>query len=184
MQPSKSTGKTRQSVYAGTAVLFVAIAAGIGAKIVLSGGFSTTASGPPREAQATPEAAVRAMFGMFDQFKDQFNTVHLLSGKDSSPDEQRFAQLFWDHERSGVLYSVLYDKQPELQSISLQSGTNLSANVNAAVRALAKSDDSEKTDRFYTFELKKRDANWYIYELRSNQSPTGVFEAFQKTNAP
>jgi hypothetical protein len=163
-------------------VLLIAIAAGIGVKIVLSSGFTPSTSDPPRETQATPEAAVRTMFGMFDQFKDQFNTVHLLSGKDSSPDEQRFAELFWDHERSGVLYSVLYDKEPELQSIGLESSTDLSANVNAAVKALARSDDSEKTDRLYIFEVKKRGTNWYIYELRSNQSPTGVFETFHKVN--
>jgi hypothetical protein len=182
MQSSKSTGQPRQTFYAGAAVLLVVIAVGIGAKIGLSGGFPTSASDPPREAQASPEATVRAMFATFDQFKDEFNTVHLLSGKDSSPEEQRFAELFWDRERSGPLYSALYDREPELQNISVQSSTDRSANVNAAVRALAKGDDSEKTDRLYIFELKKRGSNWYIYELRSNQSPTGVFEAFRKAN--
>ncbi len=180
MQSRTPTGNIQQSLFGRIAALLLALATGLSGTSCFS---NRSSKSQPHDYQAYPEATVKTMFGMFDQFKDNFSTVHLLDGKDSSADEQRFAELFWDNQRSGVFYSVLYDKEPELQSVSLQSSAGNSAIVNAAAKALATSNDSEKSDRLYLFELRKRGANWCIYELRSNQSPTGVFEAFQKANA-
>lgn len=183
MQSSKPTRIIWQNLLWRIAALLLVVATGLSSTGCSPNNSSKSVSGPPLDDQASPEATVKTMFGMFDQFKDNISTVRLLDGKGSSADEKRFAELFWDNQRSGVLYSVLYDKEPELQRISLQSSTQSSAIVDAAVKALATSNDDAKSDRLYIFELRKHGANWCIYELRSNQSPTGVFEQFQKTNA-
>jgi hypothetical protein len=139
-----------------------------------SGGSNVEAA---RTEQATPQATVKAMFEMFNsQFNKTFIGVQLAGGKDLQPNEEKFAGLFWDHERAGVLYTALYDRQAELQSLADADHTGASVNVAASVKAFASKEDEEKRDALYTFELRQRGPNWYVYELRGQKSPVGLYE--------
>jgi hypothetical protein len=120
------------------------------------------------------------MFELLKNQGDALNPGHLLADKDLTPEEQRFAELFWDTQRCGILYGALYDREPVLQSLNGRDITTDSATVNAQVRALATANDTEAGDRLYTFELRKRGQNWHIYELKSETLPMGVFRKFEE----
>jgi hypothetical protein len=154
------------------------IAAGI---LVLRSGVSGPAtprpSEPARSFQATPEATLNMMFEMFtQQFAKTFIGVTLISGTNLQPEEQKFAQLFWDNERAGVIYNTLYDREAELMNISSQNRIGDSVRVAVSVKALPSKDADEKVDAVYIFELRQNGPNWYVYELRGEKSPVGVYE--------
>jgi hypothetical protein len=120
------------------------------------------------------------MFELLKSQGDNLSAGDLLADKNLTPEEQVFARLFWNPQRCGVLYLNLYDREPELQSLSTQDSSTDTATVNAQVKALASADDAEKSDRVYTFDLRKRGPNWLIFELRSKALPTGVFRKFEE----
>jgi hypothetical protein len=138
---------------------------------------SPSASEPARSFQATPEDTVNTVFEMFSQqFAKTFIGLTLISGKDLQPDEQKFAQLFWDHERAGVIYNALYDREAELVSIGSENPKGESVHLPVSVKALPSNDAVEKNDTVYTFELRQKGPNWYVYELRGEKSPAGIYE--------
>ena len=139
-----------------------------------------SASEPVRSFQETPEATVNTMFEMFtQQFQENDIGLALLDNDTAlQPDEQKFAQLYWDRERAGVIYQGLFDRGAELQSISAQDRIGDSVNVAVSLRAFSSEDAQEKTDVVWNLELRQRGPNWYIYELRGQKSPVGVYERF------
>lgn len=139
-----------------------------------------SASEPARSFQETPEATVNTMFEMFtQQFQENYIGLALLDdGTTLQPDEQKFAQLYWDRQRAGVIYQGLFDRGAELQNISGQAQMGDFVNVAVSLRAFPSKDADEKTDVVYTLELRQRGPNWYIYELRGENSSVGVYEKF------
>jgi hypothetical protein len=151
---------------------------------VFLAGFANTEQ--TRNYQSTPEGTVNKMFELLKSQGNGLSTVDFLADKNLTPEEQQFAELFWDAQRCGILYSALYDREPELQALIGQGVTTDSATINAQVKALASADDLEKSDRVYIFVLKRRSENWHIYELKSENVPNGVFRKFEelKSGAP
>jgi hypothetical protein len=133
-----------------------------------------------RDYQVTPEATVSKMFELLKNQGDTLSAGNFLADKNLTPEEQKFAELFWNTQRCAILYRALYDREAALQSLSTQDSTADSATVNAQVKALATANDTEKSDRLYTFDLRKRGPNWRIYELRSEALPMGVFRKFEE----
>jgi hypothetical protein len=144
-----------------------------------------------RDEQATPEATVTSMFQMTDQgedlsnFKevvsDRLNYAHMLQGKDAmTPEEQKFAGLFWDNQRSAAIYAYLRHRLTTSASITANNTTGDSAVVNVKVKIFSEKDSEWWVDSTYTVELKKRGPNWYVDELKSSQWPDGVYHQFKK----
>jgi hypothetical protein len=143
-----------------------------------------SASGAARENQATPQATVESMFQMMypapdpnismPPVVDRFNEFHLLSGKDMTPDEQVFAQLFWDTRRSGTICYYITGNMTESPSVTDQQVNGDSATVTVSV-SVSPSTSTESTSMIYTFDLKRRGPNWYVYELRVPKAPDGVY---------
>jgi len=140
-----------------------------------------SASDPARENQATPTATIESMFQMMSAVAGselantgEFNQLHLLEGKDMTPEEQAFSRIFWDTRRSGVLYGFMTGATTESPSVTDQQTNGDSAVVT--VSASVTSSHSEETRSvIYTFDLKKRGPNWYVYELRMPKAPDGIF---------
>lgn len=106
---------------------------------------------------------------------DRFNEVHLFSGKDMTPEEQVFAQLFWDTRRSGIICYYITGNLTESPSVTDQQTNGDSATVKVSVSVSPSPTSTESTSMIYTFDLKKRGPNWYIYELRVPKAPDGVY---------
>lgn len=147
------------------------------------------ASDPAREEQATPEATANSMFQAADQggnlddpkelLTDRLDYAHLLAGKEMTPEEQKFASLFWENQRSAAIYFYLRGGLTTSAKITTNNATGDSAVVIAAVKIQPK-DSSEWVDSIYTVELKKRGPNWYVDELKSPKLPDGVFHTFRQ----
>jgi len=139
---------------------------------------------PARENQATPQATVEAMFQMMyptpdpntsaPPVVDRFNEFHLLDGKGMTAEEQTFSELFWDTRRSGVLCAYITDNMTESPGVTDQQANGNSATVKVSV-SVSPPHTTESTSMIYTFDLKKRGPNWYVYELRVPKAPDGVF---------
>jgi hypothetical protein len=147
------------------------------------------ASEPAREEQATPEATVTAMFQATDQgsdldnpnqlLTDRLDYAHLFTGKEMTPEEQKFVSLFWENQRSAAIYAYLRRGLTTAASITSNNTTADSAVVTAAVRIQPK-DSTDWVDATYTLELKKRGPNWYVDELKSTKLPAGVYQTFRQ----
>jgi hypothetical protein len=142
-----------------------------------------SASEPARENQATPQATVETMFLMMNPTPedpsaapvvDRFNQFHLLAGEELTPEEQTFSGLFWDTRRSGILYAFMTDAMPESPSVTNQETNGDSATVTVSL-LVSPPHTTESTSTVFTFDLKKRGPNWYVYELRVPKAPDGVF---------
>ena len=143
-----------------------------------------SSSEPARENQASPRTTVESMFQMMTPSSDpnssappvgdRFNQFHLLSGKDMTPDEQAFSQLFWDTRRSGILYAFMTEGETESPSVTDGQPNGDSATVKVSV-IVSPPHSTDSTSMVFTFDLKKRGPNWYVYELKVPKAPEGVF---------
>jgi len=148
-----------------------------------------SASEPARTEQATPEATVGTVFQMTDQggesdnpndvITDRLNYAHMFEGKTMSPDEQKFADLFWDNQRSAAIYGYLRRGLTTSASITANNITGDSAVVSVAMK-ITPNHHAEWVDSTCTVELKKRGSNWYVDELKSERAPDGVFQKFKQ----
>jgi hypothetical protein len=112
---------------------------------------------------------------------DRFNEVHLLEGKDMTPEEEAFAKLFWDTRRSGILCEFMTEAMTESPSVTDQEVNGDSATVRVSV-TVSPLPSSESSSMVYTFDLKKRGPNWYVYELRVPKAPDGVFNRVKSSS--
>jgi len=143
-----------------------------------------------RAEQATPEATANAMFQVIDQgepseenpkeaLDDRMDYGHMLSGKDITPEEQKFVALFWDNQRSASIYSVL---RANLARSATITGTNVSGDsvvLSVDLQVMAEH-GSEWVPYTCTVELKKRGPNWYIDEVKSPRLPAGIYHTFKQ----
>jgi hypothetical protein len=151
----------------------------------------TGASEPARAEQATPEAVVTSMFQMTDQggqsesdnprdvITDRLNDMHLVTGKDMTPEEQKFANLFLNTERSAAIYNYLKGELTKSANITADNSTGDSAIVSVAVKVFLEN-GSDWVDSTCTVELKKRGPNWYVDELKSPRMPGGLYQRYKQ----
>jgi hypothetical protein len=160
----------------GVIIIVAVLAVGVFAvKLRVSG------SPAPHDLQATPRATLNTLFEMMAHgFEDTLIGFSLLKGKDLSPEQQKFAGLFCDYERAAVIYNALYDRDAKLQSIGDQNQKGDTATVGIFVGAFPSAEADEKRDLVYSFEMKKRGANWCVYELRGEKSSVGLYERYQQ----
>lgn len=147
---------------------------------------SSGTSEQARAEQSTPEATVQAMFQTTDQggqsenphnvIIDRLDYADMLRGTDMTGEEQEFAALFWDNQRSAIIYAILRHALTTSASITASDVKGDSAVVSVAARVIQGSDWVEYT---CTVELKKRGPNWYVYELRSPRIPKGFYHGYQ-----
>jgi hypothetical protein len=145
---------------------------------------------PARPDQATPEATVNLMFQMTDQggaegdpkevMTDRLDNMHMLQGKDKmTPEEQKFAGLFLNNERSAAIYTALRSNLVNSARITANNTTGDSAVISATVQIYP--DHSEDwVSTTCTVELRKRGPNWYVDELKSPHVPDGVYQGFKQ----
>jgi hypothetical protein len=148
-----------------------------------------SASEASRPEQATPEAAVNAVFQTVDQgadtedpksfMDDRLDDAHLLEGKDMTPDEQRFASLFWDNRRSAAIYHYLRANLTRSAEVTPNAPTGDMATISVAAQVVAEH-GSDWIPANFTVQLKKRGPNWYVDELKTSNMPNGVFATFQQ----
>ncbi len=156
--------------------------------------YSIPSAGPSfveqaRPDQATPEATVTSMFQMVDQggesgdahvvVPDRLNTMHLIAGKDLTPDEQKLMGLFWDNQRSAAIYGYLRAGLTNSATITANHTSGDTATITAAAKMFVES-NTEWVDTTYTVDLKKRGPNWYVDELKSSKWPGGVYLAYKQ----
>ncbi|MGA2900692.1 MAG: hypothetical protein ABSF40_10735 [Candidatus Acidiferrales bacterium] len=148
------------------------------------------ASEPAREEQATPDATVNTMFQMTDQggasdnpkevLDDRLDYGHMLQGKDAmTPEEQKFASLFLDNQRSASIYVAMRSALAKSASITASNVTGDSAVVSVALQIFPDK-GSDWVNDTCTVELKKRGANWYVDELKTPRLPDGIYHAFKQ----
>jgi hypothetical protein len=147
---------------------------------------SSGASDQPRSKQSTPAATVNAMFQTTDQggeldnprdvIRDQLDYAEILQGTDMTSEEGEFAILFWDNQRSAIIYAILRHALTTSARITAIDVNGDSAVVSVAARAIQ---GSNWVDYSCLVELKKRGPNWYVYELRSPRIPGGFYHGFQ-----
>lgn len=147
---------------------------------------SSGASDQPRPRQSTPAAAVNAMFQTTDQggefdnprdvIRDQLDYAEILQGTDMTSEEREFATLFWDNQRSAIIYAILRHALTTATRITAIDVNGDSAVVSVAARAIQ---GPNWVDSTCIVELKKRGRNWYVYELRSPRIPDGFYHGFQ-----
>jgi hypothetical protein len=146
---------------------------------------------PARAEQATPEATVSSMFQTTDQgedlgnfekvVSDRLDYMHMLQGKDAmTTDEQKFAGLFWDNQRSAAIYAYLRHRLTTSANVTANNTTGDSAVVSVTAKIFSEKDSEWWVDSPYTVELKKRGPNWYVDELKTSQWPEGVYHQFRK----
>jgi hypothetical protein len=145
---------------------------------------------PARAEQATPESTVNLMFQMTDQggeaddpkvvMTDRLDNMHMLQGKDKmTPEEQKFAGLFLNNERSVAIYEVLRRNLANSARITANNTTGDSATISATVKIFPDGSEDWASTTF-TVELKKRGPNWYVDDLKSPHSPDGVYQNFKQ----
>ena len=147
---------------------------------------SLAASGPARPEQSTPEATVNTMFRMTDQggeldnpynvMTDRLDYADMLRGTDMTGEEEDFAALFLDNQRSAIIYAILRHCLTTSARITASEVKGDSAVVRVGARAIQGSD---WVDYNCTVELKKRGSNWYVEELRSPRIPDGFYHGFE-----
>ena len=147
---------------------------------------SSGAAESARAEQSTPAATVNAMFQTTDQggerdnphdvIPDRLDYAEMLQGTDMTGEEQEFAALFWDHERSAIIYAILRHALATSARITSIDVNGDSAVVSVAARAVQ---GPNWVDYTCMVELKKRGRNWYVYELRSPRIPGGFYHGFQ-----
>jgi hypothetical protein len=151
----------------------------------------TDASETARAELATPDAVVTSMFLMTDQggesesdnphevITDRLNDAHLVTGKDMTPEEQKFAALFLNHERSGAIYNYLRGELTKSANITAANVAGDSAVVSVAVKVYLEN-GSDWVDSTCTVELKKKGRNWYVDELKSPRMPGGLYQRYKQ----
>jgi hypothetical protein len=147
---------------------------------------SRGASESARAEQSTPEATVNALFQTTDQggeldnphnvMTDRLDYADMLRGTDMTGEEEEFAALFLDNQRSAIIYAILRHALTTSARITASEVKGDSAVVRVAARAIQGSDWVDYT---CTVELKKRGPNWYVEELRSPRIPGGFYHGFQ-----
>jgi len=147
---------------------------------------SPGASGPARAEQSTPEGTVKAMFQTTDQggeldspsevITDRLDYADMLQGTDMTGEEQEFAALFLDNQRSAIIYAILRHALTTSARITSSDVKGDSAVVGVAARVIQ---GTEWVDYTCTVELKKRGPNWYVDELRSPRIPDGFYHGFK-----
>jgi hypothetical protein len=149
-----------------------------------------SASEPARPEQATPESTVNLMFQMTDQggetdnpktlMDDRLDYMHMLQGKAKmTPEEQRFADLFLDNQRSAAIYTALRANLAKSAHITANNTTGDSAVINATVDIFPEHGE-DWVPTTCTVELKKRGPNWYIDDVKTPHLPDGVYHAFKQ----
>ena len=147
---------------------------------------SPGASDPARAEQSTPEATVNAVFQTTDQggesdnphnvITDRLDYAEMLQGTDMTGEEQEFAALFLDHQRSAIIYAILRHALTTSARITASDVGGDSAVVRVTARVIQ---GSNWVDSTCTVELKKRGPNWYVDELRSPRIPNGFYHGFK-----
>ena len=148
------------------------------------------ASEPAREEQATPDATVNTMFQMTDQggasdnpkevLDDRLDYGHMLQGKDAmTPEEQKFASLFLDNQRSASIYAAMRSALAKSASITSTNTDGDSAVVSVALQTFPDK-GSDWVNDTCTVELKKRGTNWYVDELKTPRLPDGIYHTFKQ----
>src|SRR5579864_2645901 len=76
-----------------------------------------SATDAARDYQSSPDGTVNTMFQMIhpgtgepspeELLNDRFDDAHFVENKDMTPDEQKFAGLFWDRFRTAAIYDVI-----------------------------------------------------------------------------
>lgn len=151
---------------------------------------SPGSSEPARAEQATPEATVNAMFQMTDQggaesdnpndvINDRLDYGHLLAGKDMTPEEQKFAALFWDNQRSGAIYAPLRSALAKSARVTGNETHGDSAVVSVALQIFP-DHASDWVDYNCTVDLKKRGPNWYVDDVKTPKVPGGIYHGFKQ----
>ena len=97
-----------------------------------------------------------------------------MTGKGMTPKEQEFSRLFWDGKRSGILCFYITGNLTESPSVTDQQSNGDSPTVKVSV-TVTPGHSTESVSMVYTFDLRKRGSNWYIYELRVPIAPDGVY---------
>jgi hypothetical protein len=148
-----------------------------------------SASEPARAEQATPDNTVNAVFQMVDQgepddnpkeaLDDRLDDTHLLTGKEMTPDEKKFAGLFLEQQRSAAIYHYLRANLAKSASITGDSATGDIVVVSVTLQTFP-DHGSDWEPSTCTVELKKRGPNWYVDELKSPRMPNGVFATFRQ----
>jgi len=148
-----------------------------------------SASEPAKAGQETPEATTSALFQLTDQggeganpndvISDRMDYTRMFTGKNLSPEEQKFVELFWDHQRGAAIYAYLREGLATSASIQSTNVQGDSATVCVAVK-VAPGHHGEWVDSSCSVELKKRGPNWYVDELKSSRAPDGVYEKFKQ----
>ncbi|HKN77261.1 MAG TPA: hypothetical protein VJW94_18940 [Candidatus Acidoferrum sp.] len=145
---------------------------------------------PARAEQATPESTVNLMFQITDQggeaddpkavMDDRLDTMHMIQGKEKmTPEEQRYAGLFLDNERSAAIYEALRGSLATSAHITANNMTGDSAVISATMKIYP--DHTEDwVPTTCTVELKKRGPNWYVDDLKSPRVPDGVYQKFRQ----
>jgi hypothetical protein len=143
-----------------------------------------------RAEQATPEGTANAMFQAIDQgapseenpkeaLDDRMDYGHMLSGKDMTPDEQKFVALFWDNQRSASIYAALRGNLVRSASVAGRNATGDSAALTVDLQVIAEH-GSEWVPYTCTVELRKRGPNWYIDDVKSPRVPAGIYHGFKQ----
>jgi hypothetical protein len=148
------------------------------------------ASEPARAEQETPETTVNSVFQITDQgggesenpkelLTDRLDDTHLVTGKDMTAEEQNFAMLFWDNQRSAAIYVYLRARLTTAASIT-SSNTNADSAVVSVAMKVFPEHSSDWVDSTCTVELKKRGPNWYVDELKPTELPGGIYQKFKQ----
>lgn len=150
----------------------------VGAIYLVATKRTTGPEGKSSDERNTPDELVKNMFQVLSARSQTFSAGRFLDGKNLTPEEERFQNFFWENQRCAVLFRTLSEREATLQSASTSQIGSSSATVDAEVEAFASANDSEKTGRKYKFDLRNRAGNWYIYELRSESLPMGVYSKY------
>jgi hypothetical protein len=171
------------------AILLVVLAGAIYPSWRLKHPPSPSSFEPARENQATPVDTVNAMFQMMwpgpdgesmeNLINDRFDDTHLLLGKNMSPKEQEFAQLFWDYQCSAVIYDHIRLALAKSPRITEHNEAKDSATVTFSL-SVVPDHGEEYTDVTSTLDMKKKGPNWHISEMRTPRFPDGVYKAFKQ----
>lgn len=128
--------------------------------------------------QNAPVEVVKSMFQLLSSHSESFSAGRFLDGKNLTPEEEQFQSYFGESQRCAVLFRALSEREASLQSLRTSQISESSATVDVVAKAFESANDSEKTERMYKFDLRNRAGNWYIFELRSDALPMGVYSKF------
>jgi len=111
---------------------------------------------------------------------DRLDTMHMLQGKEKmTPEEQKYAGLFLNNERSAAIYEALRGSLATSAHITANNTTGDSAVISATLKIFPdRAEDWVSTT--CTVELKKRGPNWYVDDVKSPRVPDGVYQKFKQ----